>query len=144
MRWCQAVTAAADAAGVTPEQLDPAARWAAATALVAQLGDPDSAARVAAERNNWYRLQRVLQVLLQNGGRPLAEHDIDTTRPLDYDFRCFFLHAPRIPLYDRISDRVEEMVRQGRLRAVLAGSRAKLTDACGADNGLQPPTVEGK
>ncbi len=51
------------------------------------LGDPESAARVRTERNNHYRLQRVLQVLLQNGGEPLSAHDIDTTQPLDYDFR---------------------------------------------------------
>jgi hypothetical protein len=32
-------------------------------------------------------LQRVLQILLQNGGKPLSEMDIDTTKPLDDDFR---------------------------------------------------------
>jgi hypothetical protein len=33
------------------------------------------------------RLQRVLQILVQNGGAPLSQQDIDMTKPLDYDFR---------------------------------------------------------
>ncbi|KAI8466279.1 MAG: IPP transferase-domain-containing protein [Monoraphidium minutum] len=90
--------------------------WDAAAAVISDLGDPDAAARVRAERHNWYRLQRVCQILLQNGGRPLAEVDIDTSRELDYDFRCFFLHRPRKQLYDKIAYRVEEMVAGGLLR----------------------------
>ena len=106
----QAWQEAAGAAGLTPKDLDPDTKWTAATALVAQLGDPEAATRVAAEKNNYYRLQRALQILLQNGGRPLSNHDVDTAKDLDYDFRCFFLHRPRIGLYDKIMERVEQMV----------------------------------
>eukprot|EP00878_Enallax_costatus_P043996 GHUV01052132.1.p1 GENE.GHUV01052132.1~~GHUV01052132.1.p1 ORF type:complete len:379 (+),score=154.70 GHUV01052132.1:476-1612(+) len=105
---------AATAAGLSEEQ-----QWNVAVDLVAQLGDPETAERIRAERNNWYRLQRVLQILLQNGGVPLSEMDIDTTKPLDHDFRCFFLHRNRIELYDRICYRVEEMVASGLLQEAL-------------------------
>jgi tRNA dimethylallyltransferase len=62
-------------------------RWDAAVGVVADLGDPQSAERVRKERNNWYRLQRVVQILVLNGGKPLSEMDVDTTRELEYDFR---------------------------------------------------------
>jgi len=37
-------------------------------------------------------------------------------RPLDYDFRCFFMDRPRVELYRRIDTRCEEMLRDGMLR----------------------------
>lgn len=49
--------AAAAAAVLSEDQ-----RWDAAVDVVTQLGDPETAARIKTERNNWYRLQRVLQV----------------------------------------------------------------------------------
>jgi tRNA dimethylallyltransferase len=92
-----AAAAAAGASGLSPAQPTPSAaaaaaltddqRWDLAVDVVRQLGDAATAGRIRAERNNWYRLQRVLQILLQNGGKPLSEMDIDTTKPLDYDFR---------------------------------------------------------
>jgi hypothetical protein len=39
---------------------------------VAALGDADSAARLRREPNNQYRLLRVVDILLQSGGKPLA------------------------------------------------------------------------
>lgn len=68
-------------------QLPDELRWDVAVDVVQEMGDPETAARIRGERNNWYRLQRVLQILLQNGGKPLSEMDVDTTRELDYDFR---------------------------------------------------------
>lgn len=50
----------AAAAGLTEEQ-----RWNAAVDVIQQLGDPHTAARVRSERNNWYRVQRVIQVSSQ-------------------------------------------------------------------------------
>jgi tRNA dimethylallyltransferase len=92
-----AAAAAAAAGGLGPAQPTPSAaaaaaltdeqRWHLAVDVVEQLGDAATASRIRAERNNWYRLQRVLQILLQNGGKPLSEMDIDTAKPLDYDFR---------------------------------------------------------
>ena len=64
---------------------------------------------------NYYRLNRVLEILLATG-RPLAELDLDVGAPLDYDFRCFFLNRPRVELYRRIDARCEEMVVGGLLQ----------------------------
>ena len=47
-------------------------RWGAAVGLVAALGDAASALRLAGEPNNQYRLVRVVDILLQSGGVPLA------------------------------------------------------------------------
>lgn len=41
-------------------------------ALVETLGDPASADRLRREPNNQYRLLRVVDILLQSGGVPLA------------------------------------------------------------------------
>jgi tRNA A37 N6-isopentenylltransferase MiaA len=90
----QALEAAIKPSVISPEaaaaglQLSEEQRWDVAVDVVQQLGDPETAARIRAERNNWYRLQRVLQILVQNGGKPLSELDVDTTKDLDYDFRC--------------------------------------------------------
>jgi hypothetical protein len=62
--------AEAEAAAGAP--LSPEERWAAGAALVESLGDPDSAARLRREANNQYRLLRVVDILLQSGGVPLA------------------------------------------------------------------------
>jgi tRNA A37 N6-isopentenylltransferase MiaA len=75
------------AAAAAARQLQEEQRWDVAVDVVQQLGDPETAVRIRAERNNWYRLQRVLQILLQNGGKPLSQLDVDTTKELDYDFR---------------------------------------------------------
>lgn len=66
---------------------------------------------------NSYRLNRVLEIVLATR-RPLAELDLDTEAPLDYDFRCFFLNRPRVELYRRIDARCEEMVVSGLLQVV--------------------------
>ena len=103
-----------------PPGLSREALWAAAARVVADLGDPAAAARVAAERHNWYRLMRVCQILISNPGKTLAELDADAAAPPDFDFRCFFLHRPRAALYDRIAYRVEEMVAGGLLQEAKA------------------------
>jgi tRNA A37 N6-isopentenylltransferase MiaA len=78
------------AAAAAARQLQEEQRWDVAVDVVQQLGDPETAVRIRAERNNWYRLQRVLQILIQNGGKPLSQLDVDTTKELDYDFRWGF------------------------------------------------------
>lgn len=64
---------------------------------------------------NWYRLNRVLEIVSVTG-RSLAELDLDTSAPLDYDFRCFFLNRRRADLYRRIDARCEEMLAGGLLQ----------------------------
>jgi tRNA dimethylallyltransferase len=102
---------AAERAGLDRiEDLREEESWAAAAQCLADAGDPLTAERVKMERNNYYRLLRALQILIVSGGKPLSEQDLDAERPWDYDFRCFYLTRPRIPLYERIAGRVEEMV----------------------------------
>ncbi|KAL4419077.1 hypothetical protein ABPG77_002218 [Micractinium sp. CCAP 211/92] len=96
--------------------LSPEERWAAGVALVAALGDAESAERLRGEYNNQYRLLRVVDILLQSGGKPLADQDLSDEHPTDYDCRCFFLHRPRLELYRRIDARVEDMVAGGLLQ----------------------------
>eukprot|EP00884_Botryococcus_braunii_P023627 jgi/Botrbrau1/9949/Bobra.0012s0044.1 len=93
-------------------------RWEVATALVAKLGDPVAADKLKEVPNNMYRLLRILEIVLQTG-RPLAEMDLDTSAPLDYDFRCFFLNRPRASLYRRIDARCECIVADGLLQEAL-------------------------
>lgn len=65
--------------------------------------------RIAEERNNYYRLTRAVEIVL-NHETAMSELSIDTQKCLDYDFRCFFLHRPRIEIYHRIEQRCENMV----------------------------------
>jgi len=124
-KQCQERRAAARGSAAPPPPAKPADRnmppepppglsrdelWDAAAGVIGQLGDEETEVRVRAERHNWYRLMRVCQILLQNGGKPLREMDVDREAELDYDFRGFFLHRPRNELCDKIAYRVEEMV----------------------------------
>eukprot|EP00890_Picochlorum_soloecismus_P003763 jgi/Picsp_1/4388/NSC_01894-R1_trna dimethylallyltransferase 9 len=107
-------------------------KWTAGVELVRSLGDKESADRLEhQETNNWYRMTRVLDILLQRPGKTLAELDADAAIPPDYDFTCIFLHRPRITLYRRIDERVEHMLCQG----LLTETAEKLTS-----KGLEPDT----
>jgi tRNA dimethylallyltransferase len=90
--------------------------WKACCDLVRSLGDPESAERLQSEPNNMYRLKRVVDILLQTRGTPLSQQNLNTTAPLDYDFRCFFLYRPRVELCRRIDERVETIVHTGLLK----------------------------
>ncbi|EFN51365.1 hypothetical protein CHLNCDRAFT_55198 [Chlorella variabilis] len=114
LSWGGEAYAATEAAAGRP--LSVGERWEAGAALVAALGDEESAARLRREPNNQYRLLRIVDILLQSGGRPLADQDLDAGTPTHYDCRCFFLHRPRLELYRRIDGRVEEMVAAGLLQ----------------------------
>ncbi|KAL4434476.1 hypothetical protein ABPG75_000917 [Micractinium tetrahymenae] len=128
----QACTEAAAARG--GGDLSPEERWAAAVALVESLGDAATAERLRGEFNNQYRLLRVVDILLQSGGKPLADLDLNEERPTDYDCRCFFLHRPRLELYRRIDARVEEMVAGGLLQEcqMLLDSGIQPNSNCGS------------
>ena len=75
---------------------------------------------------NWYRLNRVLEILLSTG-RPLGELNLDVEAPLDYDFRCFFLNRSRLELYRRIDARVEAMVCGGLLQVTTSLQQGSLS-----------------
>ncbi|GIL76198.1 hypothetical protein Vretifemale_5704 [Volvox reticuliferus] len=94
-------------------------KWEAAAALLLDWGDEVAYERIRAERNNYYRLERALSILLMHPGSRLADFEprADSDSELDFDFRCFFLHRPRLQLYDRIAARIEEMILGGGLFA---------------------------
>ena len=75
---------------------------------------------------NWYRLNRVLEIV-SVAGRPLAELDLDTAAPLDYDFRCFFLNRRRSDLYRRIDARCEQMLAGGLLQVRACAQQQRTT-----------------
>ena len=90
-----------------------AERWEAATRLLAEAGDPETARGLHA--NDYFRLERALEILAVTG-QPRAANNLDVSAPLDYDFRCYFL-APkeRVDLYRSIDLRCEEMLLGGLL-----------------------------
>ncbi|CAL5221867.1 g4129 [Coccomyxa viridis] len=104
-----------EAAAAQQSSLPPEQQWEVSRQLVASLGDPSSAERLKEVPGNWYRLNRVLDILLSTG-RPLGELNLDVEAPLDYKFCCFFLNRNRIDLYRRIDARVEDMVCGGLLQ----------------------------
>lgn len=88
-------------------------KWNAGVNLIENLGDIESANRLRHESNNYYRLQRVVDILLQSPGKTLKDLNLNEAAPLDFDFRCYFLTRPRIELYRRIDSRVEDMIANG-------------------------------
>lgn len=95
--------------------------WDLAIELLAQL-DPVRASQLC--RNDWYRLRRALEIYYA-AGKPLSELPLQGGAPnpkklsramplreLDYDFRCFFLVAPRMELNRFIDWRCERMIAQ--------------------------------
>ena len=70
-------------------------KWELGCALIAKSGDPEAADRVSGEMNNYYRLMRVLEIVLHTG-QTLKQLDAKSDAPLDYDFRCADLYSLRI------------------------------------------------
>jgi tRNA dimethylallyltransferase len=58
---------------------------------------------------------RVLEIVMATG-QPRSQLNLDTSAPLEYDFRCFFLDRPRVNLYRRIDLRCEQMLQGGMLQ----------------------------
>jgi len=109
----------------------PAATAAADAEVAAFAGDWDAALRRAEEVdaayamtlsvNDWFRLKRMLEVW-HTSGRPMTAYDRPKGKgaaPADVpaalagsecDFRCFFLHRPRVQLFRDIDLRCEQML----------------------------------
>eukprot|EP00892_Ulva_mutabilis_P001173 jgi/Ulvmu1/11056/UM007_0238.1 len=118
-----------DAAEALEERL-----WVAGVALLRQAGDEEGAVRVAQERNNWYRLQRSLEIVLATGRPTSASAAATAPCTATYDFRPFFLHRPRLEVFRRIDERVEHMVLGGLL------DEAHMLREAGARPGDMPAT----
>ena len=82
-----------DAASRKGDDLTADEKWGLGTDLIASLGDPVAAERVHGEANNYYRLMRVLEVVLHTG-RTLAEFEAKPDAALDFDFRCVGCGCP--------------------------------------------------
>ena len=75
-----------DAASRKGSELNTDEKWKVGTDLIARSGDPAAAERVHAETNNYYRLMRVLEIVLHTG-RTMAEFEAKAETPAEYDFR---------------------------------------------------------
>lgn len=64
-----------------------AREWDAAVSVLAHM-DPDSAQKIP--RNNYYRLERALEVV-SSTGKPMHVFNDARQKP-NYDLRCFFLY----------------------------------------------------
>ena len=92
-------------------------RWEVGVELVRSLGDDETADRLMyQEVNNWYRMNRVVDILLQAPGKTLAELDAESGGTPLYDFRCIYLTRDRVEMYRRIDERVEIMLVGGLVR----------------------------
>ena len=83
--------------------------WSAACDALVGLGDEDTARGLS--ENDWYRLTRAYEILLASG-RTVSSYD-RASPDERFDFRCFFLSAPRVELYRKIDERVENMILNG-------------------------------
>lgn len=110
-----ALTAAEAAAGRTLTQPE---AWEAGAQLVVDLGDPITAQKLLEQPNNWYRMRRVLQILLESG-KARTEQDIKLSSSLRYDVRAYFLFRPRMELYRRIDQRCEQILLNGIVQVCL-------------------------
>ena len=75
-----------DAASNKGNELTAEEKWVLGTNLIATSGDPESAQRVRAETNNYYRLNRVLEVVLHTG-KPMSDFEAKASSVAEYDFR---------------------------------------------------------
>ena len=80
----------AEATSAKGSELTPEEKWHLGTDLIAKSGDLTAAERVKGETNNYYRLLRVLEIVLHTG-KPMADFKPEQDAPLDYDFRWVLL-----------------------------------------------------
>jgi tRNA dimethylallyltransferase len=103
--------------------------WDLSLQELSDAGDPSASTLL--HRNDWYRLQRRLAIVLESGlPAETFGHNLGygTQPPEDISFRCFVLYKPRVELYRSIDERCELIVRDGLLSESLWLLR----------NGLQP------
>ena len=83
--------------------------WTAAKEALATMGGGKTAASL--HENDWYRMTRAYEIALETGR---DASDFEASRPeTRFDFRCFFMSAPRVELYRKIDARVEGMMVDG-------------------------------
>lgn len=83
--------------------------WTAAKEALATMGGGKTAGSL--HENDWYRMTRAYEIALETGR---DASDFEASRPeTRFDFRCFFMSAPRVELYRKIDARVEGMMVDG-------------------------------
>jgi len=110
-RQCEEEQRESSAAAALTDDEAAAREWAAAVALLTAEGGGDAAAALLP--NDYYRLARALEIVWTSGR---ARESFGVHAAPEWDYRCFFMHGPRIPMYRRIDQRCEQMVRLGPLR----------------------------
>jgi hypothetical protein len=110
-RQCEEEQRESSAAAALSDDEAAAREWAAAVALLTAEGGGDAAAALLP--NDYYRLARALEIVWTSGR---ARESFGVLAAPEWDYRCFFMHGPRIPMYRRIDQRCEQMVRLGPLR----------------------------
>lgn len=77
--------------------------------------DPETAAKV--HPHDWIRITRALEVYRQFG-KPISQLRRESRRQPKFEPNYFFVHLPRIELYERINRRVDRMMELGFLDEV--------------------------
>ncbi len=78
--------------------------------------DPEYAATIT--KNDKQKIVRSLEIIELTGEKVSSLSWRERQRPLEYDFRCWFLHRPREEIYKRIDKRCEKMLNIGFLDEV--------------------------
>ncbi|MCE2983501.1 MAG: tRNA (adenosine(37)-N6)-dimethylallyltransferase MiaA [Parachlamydia sp.] len=78
--------------------------------------DPQYAKTIT--KNDKQKIIRALEIMALTNKKVSKLSWKGRRRPLNYDFRCWFLHRPREKLYDRIDVRCDEMLAKGFLEEV--------------------------
>lgn len=71
-------------------------------------------------KNDRQKIVRALEILTLTGKKVSKLSWKGRQKPLNYDFRCWFLHRPRENLYARIEERCDQMLKSGFLDEVIA------------------------
>ena len=102
------------------EELEHYAEEKGAEALHARLADIDPKSAEEIHANNVKRVVRAIEFYAQTG-IPISEHnEKERQKHSPYEFRYFVLNDDRARLYERINDRVDEMLAQGLVEEVQA------------------------
>lgn len=83
-----------------------------------QLADPLYAKTIT--KNDKQKIVRALEIIALTGKKVSKLAWKGRRKPLNYDFRCWFIHRPKDVLYKRIEQRCDEMIASGFIEEVKA------------------------
>ena len=106
--------------GALREELERKAREEGPEALHKELARLDPEAALAIHPNNIKRVVRAMEFALKTGERISVHNETERQKESPYRFAFFVLNRPRQELYERIDQRVDEMMEEGLLSEVQA------------------------